>query len=122
MTEITYEQEMAFAREFYTKAVEGLEPHEYPPTPDEWVENGEILTKEWEFAKAELIGMAEAETTTEEQKEDIEAFLKCTLSVYVDLMSSICATFINEQGEILDSVKIKPHEAKAPLLEKVTVC
>lgn len=114
MAEISYEQEMAFAREFYSKAIEGLEPHECPPNPDEWIVNGEILTKEWEFTKAELIGMAEAETTTEEQKEDIKAFLKCTLSVYIDLMCSICVTFSQSNSD-----KATIGDVKIPLLKRV---
>jgi len=105
MTEINFDTEMEFAREFWNKAIEGLDEKDYPPKPDEWIEYAPELKSGWEQTKLQLIGMCEAEETSEEQKEDIESFLKCTLSLYVDLMCSISEQF--EFAKPLDIPKME---------------
>lgn len=107
---IDFDQEMAFAKEFYNKAIEGLEPEELPPKPKYWLKYSDHLVKGWEDVKVQIIAEIEnpcegftKEELDEHEKKIVEykAFLGCTLCVYMDLMCSICLTF-PEQLEHLE--------------------
>lgn len=108
MMELNFDQEMDFAREFYNKAIEGLDDwEEKPPFPDDWVEKDtdKILTDGWTETKVELIGLIEHEGTPEEQKKVLKEFLKCSLSVYMDLMCSISSTFLHSKDSKVEQVE-----------------
>lgn len=91
---INFENEMKFAEEFYSQAIVGLSEAEYPPRPQEWIENYKDLREGWEFLK---IGLLTEED--EERKASIKAFLECTLSVYVEFMCKLSYNYEEEQAK-----------------------
>lgn len=107
--DINFEQEMSFAREFYSKAIEGLDEEGIPepPRPDEWLihDADKKLSNNWEQTKAKLIGRIEHEDTPEEQKLFLKDFLRCSLSVYLDLMCSISLTFLHSKQSTVEEVE-----------------
>jgi len=81
---ITFEGELAFAREFWNQAIIGLPEEEYPPKPDDWLENAEYLRNSWDMIKMEILTDPDPENV-----KAAKAFLACTYGVYIDLMCSI---------------------------------
>ena len=118
MTTIEYnhEAEMAFAREFFNKAIEGLDSSNIMD-PDAWLEddvNGE-LTQAWQAEKIMLslrLQDPEVEVIVEEKLEDggikevkttnkaiITAMLDCAFCKYFDLMANISDKLRQENRE-----------------------
>jgi hypothetical protein len=86
--DIIFKNELEFAREFWSQAIIGLEEAEYPPKPDEWLENGKQLTKNWECTKFDMIKTINT-LTDETEKKQLQSFMSCTLCLYIDLMCAL---------------------------------
>jgi hypothetical protein len=109
---VEFQNEMDFAREFWSQAIIGLDdPSEYPPKPDEWLKDGPRYTANWERTKVEMIKALET-LTDEDEKKQLKAFLSCTLCLYVDLMCALSKMKESEDNhESIDSFIFKLDES-----------
>lgn len=102
--DINLATELKYAKEVYKKACEGFEDNP-PPPPSVWLDHGKQLAEGWENYKAATLAIASEENTHPEHKKDIEDFLKCATSRYMDLMSKIYETFLKDvdQKQIIEN-------------------
>ena len=82
--DVSFEDELKYAKEFYKSACEGLKESEFPPEPDDFLDDYEEYRSSWEFLKVQML-MEE----DEEKVKVTKAFLGCTLCVYMDFMTSL---------------------------------
>jgi hypothetical protein len=103
--DITFEKELAFAQEFYTQAIIGLDKEDYPPKPLDWLEDWKKYEEGWTFYKVQL--MAEE---NEENKDQLKDFLRCTLCVYCDFMCQLGHLMEKENLELIDEISKDKEE------------